>query len=171
MSIHLGDRSDPFRVYEEVAEAGISEIRRRQRWWEHHRLILQSAVLALDLLVVLGLLTAGLTEQFGLIVPGVVLLGLGLLVLALVSSVPRLYEYVRTDYHATVRVGCRTLGGIGVMPAAILDVGGPLRKQAEKFLEDAGLGARERETVETLREGWAGSLGQLVVAARSLSRT
>lgn len=160
-----------FSLYEEVSNVGGAALRARVQWWERHRLAVQTLVLLIDLLLLLAVLFAGWAHWWPVVSPAVLLLCLGLAVLAGVGYMPRFYEMVRSDYHARIRVGCRKLGGIAAMPAAMLQVSGPLRSEASRFVTDACLDEREQECLTVLAEDWSGSLGELVAAARSLSRS
>lgn len=157
-------------IYNDVALAGDSFLRQRVKWWDDHRVMVQIGVLLFDMAALLGLITTAMLFPRRSVTVIMVALVIGLLALASVGSISRLYEMVRTDYHARVRIGCRELGGIACMPAAMLHRPGPLRAAAQRLVRDAELDAREEEYLVKLGENWVSSLGELIHAARSLSR-
>lgn len=161
--------NDSPQVYYEIAEAGRRVLLRRQRWWERHKIGLQALALCVNMSVLLAVIYAGATDRDWMVVPAIVVLMAGFVALALVTWAPRMLEMVRTDHHALVMIGCRQGGGISKMPALLLEVSGPLRKKGLRHLHQAGLGSRELECLEVLREGWSGSIGELITASRRLS--
>jgi hypothetical protein len=165
VSIH-----ESFDLYESGEMAGDRFLRRRAKWWEDHRIVAQMGVLLFDMAVLLGLIATAMLFPHRSLTAMMVVLLVGLVALAWVGSIPWLYEVVRSDYHARVRVGCRELGGVSVMPGAMLHRPGPLRIAAQRFVRDAGLDEREQECLSVLGEDWSSTLGELVDAARSLSR-
>lgn len=161
---------ESFAVYQGVADRGRSVLIRRRQWWQHNKLGLQVSMLAANLVVLFVVLFAAWRDVTTLVTPAVVLLAAGMLGLLAVGVVPRALEYVESDYPAVVRVGCRAMGGAAFMPAAMLDVQGPLRGDVRRFLAEAALDERERECFEVLRQQWEGTLDELLTTVRSLSR-
>ena len=157
-------------IYEDVELVGDRFLRRRTKWWDEHKILVQMGVLLFDLSLLLGLIVTAMFYPDRSLTVMMVVLVLGLVALGSVGSVSRLYELVRSDYHARVRIGCRELGGIAAMPGAILHLRGPLRVAAQRFVRDAGLDPREQECLAILGEDWSSTLAELVDAARSLSR-
>ncbi len=158
-------------IYEDVEMAGDRMLRRRTKWWDDHKILVQMGVLLFDLALLMGLIVTAMLFPDRSLTVMMVILVLGLVALASVGSVSRLYEMVRSDYHARVRIGCRELGGIAAMPGAMLHLPGPLRGAAQHFVRDAELDQREQECLAILGEDWSSTLAELVDAARSLSRT
>jgi hypothetical protein len=155
-------------AYDHVGGAGRGELEGKRKKWEDRKLGLQMAMIGVNLLLILGVLIAAMGGFDAVVNPAAVLIVVGLAGLVAVSWIPRIYEHVLGDFGATLKVGCRVVGGPGALPALLLSQPGPLQQDAQGYLTSLALDERERECVDLLRDEWAGTIDELATTARSL---